>query len=272
MRKLEYKNITVVAATVTMVLVLLYAYTFQPTRSYTKLQIPEPIKLYQSNNTEQPLTPKLFQVSTSEDNDPGEATCINCTNDSSTEIFRPQISKTPGNSDVSVEVQTPIPLSSLSPHQLPARIPYMGNYNCSQPYCLEFLSEKEKRLVSQCLALGSKRPNKPTYKSKQKPKDTGYTYHPGDFHGKCHFMNGTYRAPVALSSLPGSGNTWVRELLENATGICTGAIYCDHLLRQGGFNGEFLVTGSVLVVKTHSTKNAFPGQLLREYKSKVRHQ
>ena len=39
---------------------------------------------------------------------------------------------------------------------------------------------------------------------------------------KCRFMNGTNRAPVALASLPGSGNTWVRGLLEQATGICTG--------------------------------------------------
>ena len=41
---------------------------------------------------------------------------------------------------------------------------------------------------------------------------------------RCHFMNGTNRAPIALVSLPGSGNTWVRGLLEQATGICTGKI------------------------------------------------
>ena len=40
----------------------------------------------------------------------------------------------------------------------------------------------------------------------------------------CHFMNGTNRAPVALVSFPGSGNTWVRGLLEMATGICTGTV------------------------------------------------
>ena len=38
----------------------------------------------------------------------------------------------------------------------------------------------------------------------------------------CRFMNGTHRGPVALVSFPGSGNTWVRGLLEQATGICTG--------------------------------------------------
>ena len=41
-------------------------------------------------------------------------------------------------------------------------------------------------------------------------------------YGKCRFMNGSQRAPVALASFPGSGNTWVRGLLEQATGICTG--------------------------------------------------
>ena len=39
-------------------------------------------------------------------------------------------------------------------------------------------------------------------------------------------MNGTGRAAVALVSFPGSGNTWVRGLLEQASGICTGKL-CD---------------------------------------------
>ena len=40
----------------------------------------------------------------------------------------------------------------------------------------------------------------------------------------CHFMDGSNRAPIGLISPPGSGNTWVRGLLEQATGICTGEI------------------------------------------------
>ena len=43
--------------------------------------------------------------------------------------------------------------------------------------------------------------------------------------GSCHFMNGTGRSAVALVSFPGSGNTWVRGLLETATGVCTGELY-----------------------------------------------
>ena len=40
--------------------------------------------------------------------------------------------------------------------------------------------------------------------------------------GTCRFMDGTSRRKVALASFPGSGNTWVRGLLEKATGVCTG--------------------------------------------------
>ena len=40
--------------------------------------------------------------------------------------------------------------------------------------------------------------------------------------GECRFMNGSGRNPVGLVSFPGSGNTWVRGLLQKATGICTG--------------------------------------------------
>ena len=67
----------------------------------------------------------------------------------------------------------------------------------------------------------------------------------------CKFISGTNRDPVALISFPGSGNTWVRGLLESITGICTGAVYCDFSLRSQGFTGEYVRGGSVLVVKTH---------------------
>lgn len=40
--------------------------------------------------------------------------------------------------------------------------------------------------------------------------------------GPCCFINGAGRLVVGLGSFPGSGNTWLRGLLERATGICTG--------------------------------------------------
>ena len=65
-------------------------------------------------------------------------------------------------------------------------------------------------------------------------------------------MNGQGRLPVALSSMEGSGNTWIRGLLERVTGICTGFVACDYEMRSQGFIGERINSGSVIVVKTHA--------------------
>ena len=43
-----------------------------------------------------------------------------------------------------------------------------------------------------------------------------------------------------------------RGLLEKATGICTGFIYCDTVMRVHGYVGERIKSGKVLVVKTRS--------------------
>lgn len=64
-----------------------------------------------------------------------------------------------------------------------------------------------------------------------------------------HFINGT--RVITLVSLPGSGNTWTRLLLEQATGIFTGSIFCDQDLRSSGFFGEQIISSNVLAVKTH---------------------
>ncbi|XP_046326381.1 WSCD family member AGAP003962-like [Haliotis rufescens] len=56
---------------------------------------------------------------------------------------------------------------------------------------------------------------------------------------------------IALASYPGSGNTWVRHLLQQMTGIATGSVYTDEDLRLHGFPGESLSNGSVVAVKTH---------------------
>lgn len=59
------------------------------------------------------------------------------------------------------------------------------------------------------------------------------------------------RKTMALVSFPGSGNTWLRYLLQQATGIYTGSIYKDYGLLKNGFPAESVMNGSVLVVKTH---------------------
>jgi hypothetical protein len=44
---------------------------------------------------------------------------------------------------------------------------------------------------------------------------------------------------IALASFPGSGNTWLRYLLQQATGIYTGSVYKDYGLLKSGFPGGF---------------------------------
>lgn len=56
---------------------------------------------------------------------------------------------------------------------------------------------------------------------------------------------------VALASFPGSGNTWLRYLLQQATGVYTGSVYKDYGLLKSGFPAESVSNSSVLVVKTH---------------------
>ncbi|XP_061163273.1 WSCD family member CG9164-like [Saccostrea echinata] len=56
---------------------------------------------------------------------------------------------------------------------------------------------------------------------------------------------------TALVSFPGSGNTWVRHILQQATGINTGSVYRDYVLKVLGFPGEGVQNSSVLVIKTH---------------------
>ena len=77
---------------------------------------------------------------------------------------------------------------------------------CNDSICSEYLSPKEKESFRWCV-------NK-TSEMKEK-------YGP-IVPGSCRFMNGSGRHPVALASSPGSGNTWVRGLLEKVTGICSG--------------------------------------------------
>ena len=53
-----------------------------------------------------------------------------------------------------------------------------------------------------------------------------------DIIGPCQFMDGHKRASVGLTSFPGSGNTWIRAILEAATGICTGKYCTDNVDMQ----------------------------------------
>ena len=72
--------------------------------------------------------------------------------------------------------------------------------------CLEYLSHSERTVYANCSRMCEK-----------KKRKVGMPVT-----GACRFMDGSGRLPVALASFPGSGNTWVRGLLEKITGICTG--------------------------------------------------
>ncbi|KAL0973345.1 hypothetical protein UPYG_G00202260 [Umbra pygmaea] len=60
---------------------------------------------------------------------------------------------------------------------------------------------------------------------------------------------------IALSSFPGAGNTWVRHLIELATGYYTGSYYFDGTLFNRGFKGEkdYWKSGRTICVKTHES-------------------
>ena len=57
----------------------------------------------------------------------------------------------------------------------------------------------------------------------------------------------------ALVSYPGSGNTWVRYLIEGATGVYTGSIFNDRSILRAGHYGEGrdYKDGSTILQKTH---------------------
>ena len=57
---------------------------------------------------------------------------------------------------------------------------------------------------------------------------------------------------VALASFPGSGNTWVRFLLEQSTGFYTGSVYFDRQLWSYGYL-ERVFNSSVIAIKTHES-------------------
>ena len=105
---------------------------------------------------------------------------------------------------------------------------------CEDTYCRDQLSNYDKLLYTSCVGKVK------TMVGTETISDNG-----------CRFLVNRSRKPIALISFPGSGNTWVRQLLESASGICTGSTMCDVSLRFDGFTGENINSGATLVVKTH---------------------
>ena len=130
-------------------------------------------------------------------------------------------------------------VSSAAEDRLQSSNTYFNEEMCESQMCYEFLDKQDLLHFTYCW------------------KRTNLTAEPS--RSVCRFLNASDRAPVALASFPGSGNTWVRGLLQAATGVCTGTIYCDTTLRRSGFPGESLRSGKTLVVKTHQTDPRWTG-------------
>ena len=105
--------------------------------------------------------------------------------------------------------------------------------NCTDSMCKQLTVSREKYYYNSCLKLAEEH----------------YSVHPCE----CRLMDGKKRGRYALVSLPGSGNTWVRGLLEKATGVCTGSMWCDPSLRAKHFCMEGVRSTSVLIVKNHDS-------------------
>ena len=110
--------------------------------------------------------------------------------------------------------------------------PFSSRGGCSDRLCSNFLTENDLQHFHYCFR-----------KVKLLTEMEDYS---------CHFIN-SIRGPIALASFPGSGNTWIRGLLQDITGICTGGIYCAPVLRVNGYPGVYVRSEVVLVVKTHQT-------------------
>ena len=64
--------------------------------------------------------------------------------------------------------------------------------------------------------------------------------------------------PPVLWSFPGSGNTWVRQLIEVATGVSSGSAYIDAELMKHGFAGERFEVDNASVCARFSAIKAHP--------------
>lgn len=72
-----------------------------------------------------------------------------------------------------------------------------------------------------------------------------------DWQDKLRFLDShVERLPALLYSFPGSGNTWVRLLIEYATGVFSGSVY-DDLSLKSVLPGEGMCDRRVAVVKVY---------------------
>ena len=112
-------------------------------------------------------------------------------------------------------------LSKTAPDWVGSTIPPIdiADIKCADTICTEYLSEVDRDQFKMCMQ------RTVTKKDRIGPILPNVRV-------TCRFQNGTYRHPVALASFPGSGNTWMRGLLQKTTGICTGVWMCNPIVSQ----------------------------------------
>ena len=122
---------------------------------------------------------------------------------------------------VSTEVATQAANVNISPNFIETISRFTAG-RCQDELCSEYLnSSLDGTLFVNCISRAQ------SYRIGMSPEDQkeiSFVNSKLLASGNCHFMNGTKRGRVGLISFPGSGNTWVRGLLETATGICTGEL------------------------------------------------
>ena len=122
---------------------------------------------------------------------------------------------------------------------------------CFGKFCVNAVESSDRQRMFDCLR-----------KALEYVRSLGYShrYALNKMQCSCKLMNGAGRKRFGLVSLPGSGNTWVRGLLEKATGVCTGSMWCDRTLRSAYFCGEGMRGKSLLLVKNHDASIHWNGE------------
>lgn len=176
-----------------------------------------------------------------------------------------------------------LPGNSLLDHNLPKLLPHENKMNkkrhqdafeglkgqiekaaiireqCARGVCLSegLLSRRERTRHDECLLKAAEyvKRQKSLYGQELALSRCSCRLHPAG-------GNKSKYGRVALVSLPGSGNTWARGLLERATNICTASMWCDPNLRATQFCGEGLHNGRTLLVKNHDPTVRWRGESL----------
>lgn len=118
--------------------------------------------------------------------------------------------------------------------------------NMSAEEGLEYLDENSLNRYQSCVPQTNHKSHKTLSCVNQNDCGKAHCYR------RLRFLNRT-KPITALVSFPGSGNTWMRYLIEQATGVFTGSVYCDRELKVV-HPGEHVNSANVIVVKTHQAE------------------